>query len=441
MMHYLKSFIVLSCCLLAAGCGGSGETPLPGDDQNPNDNDPGTTSDTDPGGDFNALKRTVNCPSQTGDSTSNGGFVTLNTALDSTIPRYGSIASVRKDINDNDISIDYMWHEPDQTPRGLVILIAGGKLNAGIESLDGVNTSRAGTNFLVRSAQFFANAGFRAVTIDRPSDFGQDFDSGDPASAYDKYRTSSRHATDLSSVINATSQDIPDAPVFIAGTSRGAISAVAQQALGAALLLSSPLTSGDGAPISENTANIRVRPASIQLPTQVVWHGDDLCGETAPFRASQLVTDLDSAGVTTQGVEILGGFSDPAQDNPCKANTFHGFLGVESCAVQQMTDWASDALASLPTSRPAISGGDPTQLQTSAGSPFRLRVSAVGAGPFTFSLPHNLTDLLGIVERSSDDEFTYTPPEGLDGTTDSFVYVATDANGGTSSQVIRIRIN
>ncbi len=442
MIKQIKPLTILVFSLLVVGCGG-GTTPGTDTDTgsgNPGA-DPGTTPNPGGGGGSNALKQIIDCPEVAGDSTLNGSFVTLNTALDVTTPRYGFIASVRKDLNNNDISIDYMVHEPIQFPRGLVVLIAGGKLNAAIEGVNGGSTTSAGANFLVRSAQFFADAGFRTVTVDRPSDFARDVNSGDPSSDYDSYRTSSRHATDLSSVINAVSQDIPSAPVFIAGTSRGAISAVVQQGLGAALLLSSPVTSGSGSPIAENTANFRVRPSAINKPTQVLWHGSDQCGVTAPFDSSQLVTELDQAGVATKGIEVFGGFNDPSQSNNCQANTNHGFLGVETCAVRQMTDWAADTLLTLPVTRPAIASGDPATLQTPAGIQFRFTVSANGTAPFTFSLPHSITDLMGVIELDGSNQFLYTPPVGLDNTTDSFVYVATDANGGTSSNVIRIRIN
>jgi len=432
MFKQIKPLTILSSFLLVVGCGG-GTTP--GTDSDTGSGNPGTdpgTTNPGGGGGSNALKQIVDCPEVAGDSTLNGGFVVLNTALDAVIPTYRSIASVRKDINNNDISIDYMVHEPTQSPRGLVMLIAGGKLNAAIEGVNGGSTTSAGSNFLVRSAQFFADAGFRAVTVDRPSDSSKDVNSGDPGSAYDAYRNSSRHATDLSSVINAESQDIPNAPVFIAGTSRGAISAVAQQDLGAALLLSSPVTTGAGLP---------VEASAISKPTQVVWHGSDQCSVTAPFDSSQLVTALDQASIATKGIEVFGGFNDPSQSNNCQANTNHGFLGIETCAVRQMTDWAADTLLSLPVSRPAIASGDPTTLQTPAGNQFRFTVDANGAAPFTFSLPHSITDLMGVIEPDGADQFLYTPPVGLDTTTDSFVYVATDANGGTSSNVIRIRIN
>jgi len=40
----------------------------------------------------------------------------------------------------------------------------------------------------------------------------------------------------------------------------------------------------------------------------------------------------------------------------------------------------------------------------------------------------------------TDNEIIYTPPIGVNNTTDSFVYIVTDENGGTSHNVININL-
>ena len=67
------------------------------------------------------------------------------------------------------ILLRYMVHTPKHAPRGVVVLIAGGLLQTGImgDAAPGTVTS-AGANFLVRSAQLFADDGYVAITIHRP---------------------------------------------------------------------------------------------------------------------------------------------------------------------------------------------------------------------------------------------------------------------------------
>ena len=94
------------------------------------------------------------------------------------------------------ITMDYMVHEPPGIPAALVVLIAGGQLNAGIQVGTGIGSppSFAGANFLVRSAHLFAAQGYRVLTIDRPSDFSDYIGSSTSGYAYDGYRTSMAHA-------------------------------------------------------------------------------------------------------------------------------------------------------------------------------------------------------------------------------------------------------
>ncbi len=58
------------------------------------------------------------------------------------------------------IVIKYMRHSPTGTPKALVVLFAGGDLSTGIEgTVIGAPPTDAGNNFLVRSAQLFAEEG------------------------------------------------------------------------------------------------------------------------------------------------------------------------------------------------------------------------------------------------------------------------------------------
>ena len=144
----------------------------------------------------------TNCINTLDDSQILNNIVTrINSAFIGT-PTYNLISSVRKKADNSDVSIDYMVHAAGM-PKAVLVLIAGGVLNAGITG--DINTgpvTAAGGNFLVRSAHLFAAQGYTVITIDRPDDFLDDTQGSTSGSAYDGYRTSVRHAVDISAIVN-----------------------------------------------------------------------------------------------------------------------------------------------------------------------------------------------------------------------------------------------
>lgn len=335
------------------------------------------------------------------------------------------------------ITMDYMVHDSTVpgTRLALIVLIAGGQLTAGITGTDGNPPTGAGNNFLVRSAHLFAAQGYRVLTIDRPSDFN-DYTLGSGSGyAYDGYRTSMAHAVDLSEIINIVNA-ADNLPVIIAGTSRGTISAVAQHSLAAALALSAPLTGGvNGSPIG--TGNVLAE--NVSEPVQVSWHILDACSVTTPADSEALVSDFSDAS----GVKISGGFASAASVNPCNADHYHGFPGIESCAVKQETDWMATELASLPTTRPTASAQSDT---TTLNTPLMIDLTgfatanAAPPGALTYSLPHATTSLGGSISIAGN-SVTYNPPAGVANIDDTFVYVVNEAGGGTSHNVVTVTIN
>lgn len=333
------------------------------------------------------------------------------------------------------IAMEYMVHEPPGTPAALIVLIAGGQLDAGIIIGAGIGSapSFAGSNFLVRSAHLFAAQGYRVLTIERPSDY-LDYTGGlTNGYAYDGYRTSMAHAVDLSQLINVVNA-ADNLPVIIAGTSRGSISAVAQHELGTALAISAPVTSGSfGTPIG--TGN--VIPANVSDPVNVSWHVLDGCGGTKPANAQLLVGNFPDA----TGVSISGGFSSSSSTRVCNADHYHGFPGIESCAVKQATDWMAVELAALPATRPVASAQFDT---TTQNTPLLIDLTGfatnAAGGELTYSLPHSSTSLGGSISITGTD-VTYTPPTGVSNIIDTFVYVVNEVGGGTSHNVIGVTIN
>ncbi|MGD8569879.1 MAG: hypothetical protein PVJ39_17465 [Gammaproteobacteria bacterium] len=279
------------------------------------------------------------CSSTTADSSFNGTTVDRIHSEDHAPNTYEQ-ADVRTGV-----TMDYMVHTPASgSPKALLILIAGGQLDAAIEGASGTGqqATNASGNFLVRSAHLFAAQGYKVVTIDRPSDYSLFMGGSTSNSAFDTYRTSTEHSLDLQAIIAAENGSL-GLPVAIAGTSRGTISAVAQQDLADYILLSAPVTSGNGSPLGSPG----VLPSDLgDKPVHLIWHASDGCFVSAPAEAKQLAGEI--ANVTA--VEVTGGINHPElatrrNNKECDGSlTFHGFSGIESCVIQNASAWLDKQL-------------------------------------------------------------------------------------------------
>ncbi|HWP58282.1 MAG TPA: hypothetical protein VNL14_10370 [Candidatus Acidoferrales bacterium] len=255
------------------------------------------------------------------------GVVTTRTKLVDGVPK--------------EIKVQFMVHEPSGSPKALVVLFAGGNGNTGI-TLNAGGALTAGRNFLVRSAQLFAERGYKAVTIDRPL-----LELGPPKVPefptipdYDLYRVSTDHRIDIEAVLAAV--DAPGLPVFFAGTSRGTLSAVAQHSLSLALSLSSAVTSGTNLYIG-HPDRPNLQPGSVSVPVRILAHEQDGCSVTAPQNAVKLHVAFKQAEVDSHYNSVDGGFDltgqtvDGVTIAACDALTHHGYLGIENEAVDQIT--------------------------------------------------------------------------------------------------------
>lgn len=323
-------------------------------------------------------------------------------------------------IVETNVTVDYMVHQANGKAKALLILLPGGDGNAKFETAGGGTVTFASGNFLVRSAHLFAEQGYKVVTVNRPSDFAT-------YTHYDDYRRSAKHAIDLSVVINA--ELITDLPVIVAGTSRGAISAVAQHRLVDAVALSSPVTTGaSGTPVSEASLKDRLKPSSVTVPAHMMLHVKDACTVSPPAGSIDLVAAFNPDA----SVNVLeGGFDATDKVNDCKANAYHGFFGIESCAVGATTDWLAGL--SLPTSRPIFGSANKRDLYAIPGTPVTISlpfgVEAVNGGTISYSLPHGKTSLGGTVTIDGN-QVTYTASAGSSGLTDTYVFIAEESGGG-----------
>ena len=293
-------------------------------------------------------------------------------------------------------------------------------------------------NFLVRSAQLFAERGYQAVTIDRPSV------APTLIPEYDQYRISARHAQDIVTVIARANQANLD--VFLAGTSRGTLSVVPQWMLGIGSMLSSPVTSGPLAAFYIGAPGIpNLQPSFVRVPVHVMAHAMDACPVTAPAGASALHQQFLAVGISSEFDQLSGGFDLSATPGvgPCGARAYHGFLGIENAAVSEITARMDVILQQLaarfPGNRRPVARF--AHLSTNVRAPAVVNLMRLTDDPdrdrLAFFLPYSTSSRGATIEMRGPVAM-YRPNQA--GITDGFVYVVSDGRGGMNAGVVVVEV-
>ncbi len=218
------------------------------------------------------------------------------------------------------VTVQVLLNTPATPAKAVLVMFPGGE---GIDSFkENGGQIQLSQNFLVRTSPKFVEQGLAVAIVDAASDQANGMSAG--------FRNSPEHTQDIHKVI-----DFLDTrglkPIYLVGTSRGTLSVAY---LGIELqdhrVKGLVLTSSLGGIISGFSVN------RITLPVLLVHHRDDGC-KVCPFQdAVALKTKLSRAS-KVDFVEVLGG--SPPQSDPCKAMSYHGFLGREDQVVQVIADW------------------------------------------------------------------------------------------------------
>jgi hypothetical protein len=209
-----------------------------------------------------------------------------------------------------------------------LLLLAGGN---GYVNLDDAGCARAlKGNSLVRSIPLFHAAGFLTALVDAPS-------THHGADGLEGFRTHAQHAEDLGKVI-ADIQARTKAIVWIAGTSRGSISAVnaasrAGSAAPAGVVLTSPVTAGQSgarkAWVAQSVFDLKLE--AITVPLLVVGHAADNCIRSPANLIGNVAARTSST--RQQIVTVSGGPGNAAAESStdaCEGRSPHGFVGQEA---------------------------------------------------------------------------------------------------------------
>lgn len=341
------------------------------------------------------------------------------------------------------VTVQYVALRPVEgtAPKAAVFLIGGGDFNLNFNGDPATGAATLiGGNFVVRSAQLFANAGYLAIAMNRPSD-QPPAGSVDAVGDVDLYRISVDHAADILAVLREVNTDGLD--VFLSGTSRGAISAVAASLIASGISLSSAVSRRSASIPSRMFVGDDRRPnlvaSFVKRPAHVLRNLLDACSLTRPIDQLNMFNAFVAAGVQAELSSVSGGFA--FDTDPCDAFTFHGYLGIEPTAVLAVTTWLDARVAALGGNRRPDAAF--AELPAASGASIAIDLTALthdaDGDVLSYALSHVGSSLGGTVTLEGATA-TYTPPAGVVNATDRFVYVVTDGRGGVSAAVISIRI-
>lgn len=214
---------------------------------------------------------------------------------------------------------------PAAEPKAVAILFTGGP---GLLRLNPNGELGAGKgNFLIRARQQWVEQGFQVILIDAPSDRqNEPFLNG--------FRQTPEHVADIKAVI-AWSHQQSRLPVWLVGTSRGT-----QSAAWAATNL--PRAEGpDGLALTSSILNdpkSRSLPAmaldTLTIPVLMVHHRNDACKICAPSALPEVMDKL-----KTSRKELLLIEGGQSVGDPCEAQAYHGYNGIEAEVVGKIAQW------------------------------------------------------------------------------------------------------
>lgn len=207
----------------------------------------------------------------------------------------------------------------------VLVLLAGG---GGHLNLDDAGCPRAlKGNSLVRMLPDFHAAGFITALVDAPSDHpGEDGLAG--------FRIDPQHADDIGKIV-ADLRQRNNAPVWLAGTSRGSISAVnaAARLSGTAapdgLILTSALMSGGKK--GWLTQTVFALPLElIRMPLLIVGHLTDSCIRSPADQMESVAARTHSIRQQVATVSGGPGHAGLPGIEACEGRTPHGYIGQEA---------------------------------------------------------------------------------------------------------------
>jgi predicted esterase len=221
----------------------------------------------------------------------------------------------------DDGGMQRMLYAAPENPRAALILLPGG--NGMVEFGPNGGFRRMGDSFLLRTLPLWQAQGFAAAVLTPPN--------GMSLLGY-------RHTPAYAAAIGRAVDDLrsrTDAPIWLVGSSQGAIAAVGAAArLGAKLAGIVVMSSVTGRSSAGETV-FDGDPDQVGVPALIVVNRSDTCPASPPDDAPKIAAALTRAPQK----EILYVESAAAKGQPCGAASPHGYFGIEEAVVERVAQW------------------------------------------------------------------------------------------------------
>ncbi len=220
-----------------------------------------------------------------------------------------------------DTKVTVFWHATEAATATLLVFPGGGGGFGRVE-----NGWPSSNNFLVRTSRLWADEGFNLAIFGRPNDSDE--------LGYED-RISDIHMQDVRAVLEWVKTK-STAPIWVIGTSRGTISATSTL-----VRLQDPQIAGGV--LSSSVVSYKKAGAipkqdlqRIKLPMLVYHHEKDACDICKPYEVPSILSGL--SGSPMKKLMFVNGGANPT-GSACEGNHWHGFIGMESTAVADISAW------------------------------------------------------------------------------------------------------
>ena len=211
------------------------------------------------------------------------------------------------------------------SPSWVVLLFAGDDGNVSVSS--GGPTRMQG-NFVVRTASYWTDHGDAYAVFDAPSD--------NAGGMLDVFRLSADAATDVAAAVSELRKRYPAARVALMGTSRGTITVgnvlKRRPEVADAFVLTSPVTQANHGQAGLSGLSWNGNKARVL----VLSNEHDGC-QVSPPDAAKRMADENGFDFVTVSSSMGGG----DRKSECKAQSPHGFLGIETTVLDSVAGWLS----------------------------------------------------------------------------------------------------
>jgi hypothetical protein len=207
-------------------------------------------------------------------------------------------------------------------PKAIIVMLPGGAGDVGLRSDGDV---RHGDNFVVRTRAQWIQRGYAVLipdTVDRSNLRG--------------VRSSPDYAALVENLVNLAREQAPE-PIFLLGTSQGAIAAMngaahAQPGAIAGVVLTESVSRTGGSGETVFSAD----PQDVRVPALVVANEKDQCDVAPPEDAPRIAAAM-TRSPSVQVITVAGGIQRSSK--PCGSLTPHGYYGIEFEVISKIDSW------------------------------------------------------------------------------------------------------